>query len=974
MMEDKDPSHENRALMQKRQPPPQQPSLPIPANQLEAARAIYQQVQQAIVYAIRHPREMIRIPRNIRLVDALVGNVNIRARVTHNNQRPMIGNHAAEPMPSVEGHGDALLRIRDAEIDLHTIEIVSENSQCKSLDLFRCDIKNSAYELKNTNIVHLKIYDSIIDHESIKKLVSHQAFQSISFIRCSIDDAAAKVIAQYCKVPNLDLSGNEITAAITAELSGNHFITSLNLSDNHLGDDGAIAIFRSKSITSLDLSGNNITYGCLAVLLENNIIIILVIDRNKIGPQGARILSNHPSLMRLSLDENGIGDDGAIFLAKHYKGYWLSIGLNGITNEGGRHFIDNEYITTLLMEGNLIGNKASVLLAGNKRLSALGLYGNKLGKKAMNALKRNTTLTYLNVNGDPTLRKYHNNIWISLIFSQDINALHTWAWWSYCLNRVSNRHYNEANEQIKKNQRRAAALVDACFNKDRSQVINVTDAAKFINNASEQVLPYGQYIENQLNNGTTLLHMAVYDENIELIRLLKNNTPYSQLIKKDSSGLNYEEFATAIGFNLPPELSIASRNSTEQEKARFANNELRTQREFEFIDAHPDVKNYYIELKAYLITQRLGAMLVTRAGIVPYADIRARLFNRVIGLISSNAQAAGQLVADFVESRRRGTLEKWLSNEGDVLVLARRLAYLKKDDIKNKTYEQDRSAFDSFQAAFSSFTKGQQYTSIEILAFIDAKKIVQYAGSHEKTTEESDACINVLLEYVMGRKICHGPVLDAEKKRQEIYDRPLFQHPLIARNETPLHYVPRARVDNSVDQSLIKQLINNRNALRLSTHEKTELKNKLIQKERELAELKEKHSLEINEFESNIFALKKKNDSLENENAILEEIIEDLHLEIQNLRSQLQISTPTKSNGTDQSTVTSTSSDNLANNMQERLPKNSVPVMTVFFSFDEHRIVKNSQHPMALPEVIASRETHKTKTNMVITLNYGTTF
>ncbi|MEY3182979.1 MAG: hypothetical protein RLZ35_964 [Pseudomonadota bacterium] len=81
-------------------------------------------------------------------------------------------------------------------------------------------------------------------------------------------------------VRSLDLSSNHIGDQGAIALAQSRFITYLDLSYNVIGDEGAIALSQSQSINKLDIALNNLTNKGIIVFLQNQFFISLDISAN----------------------------------------------------------------------------------------------------------------------------------------------------------------------------------------------------------------------------------------------------------------------------------------------------------------------------------------------------------------------------------------------------------------------------------------------------------------------------------------------------------------------------------------------------------------------------------------------------------------------------------------------------------------------------------------------------------------------
>ncbi|KAF9177643.1 hypothetical protein BGZ51_008505 [Haplosporangium sp. Z 767] len=211
-------------------------------------------------------------------------------------------------------------------------------------------------------------------------------------------------------------------------LKTNSILTTLNLKDNSIGDDGALALSEvlkiNSTLTTLDLRGNSIgNNGARALseaLMTNSTLITLDLRNNSIGDNGALALSkalkNNPTLATLDLRNNWIGDNGAQALSEALMtnsilatlDLWNnSIGDNGALALSEALMI-NSTLTTLNLEKNSIGDKGAIALSEalmtNSTLTTLDLENNWIGDNGARALSEalmtNSALTILDLRGN----------------------------------------------------------------------------------------------------------------------------------------------------------------------------------------------------------------------------------------------------------------------------------------------------------------------------------------------------------------------------------------------------------------------------------------------------------------------------------------------------------------------------------------------------------------------------------------------
>ena len=226
---------------------------------------------------------------------------------------------------------------------------------------------------------------------------------------------------------SLDLSENSIgdegASSLSEALRVNTSLTSLDLSENSIGDEGASSLSEAlrvnTSLTSLDLSENSIGDEGASSLSEalrvNTSLTSLDLSDNSIGDEGASSLSEalrvNTSLTSLDLRDNFIGDEGASSLSEALRvnTTLTSLGLicKSIGDEGASSLSEalrvNTTLTSLGLSCKSIGDEGASSLCEalrvNTTLTSLGLSCKSIGDEGASslseALRVNTTLTSL---------------------------------------------------------------------------------------------------------------------------------------------------------------------------------------------------------------------------------------------------------------------------------------------------------------------------------------------------------------------------------------------------------------------------------------------------------------------------------------------------------------------------------------------------------------------------------------------------
>ena len=211
-----------------------------------------------------------------------------------------------------------------------------------------------------------------------------------------MDDLPQK-LSTLTSLTSLNLTLNEIGdegARAIATLSN---LTSLSLWDNDIGAEGARALGTLSNLTSLDLNLNDIGSEGLRALANLSNLTSLQLAGNKIGAEGARALANLSNLTSLQLAGNKIGAEGAWALANLSNLTSLALGGNNIGADGARAIATLSNLTSLSLWDNNIGSEGARALATLSNLTSLDLRENRIGDAGMRALGTLSNLTSLDL-------------------------------------------------------------------------------------------------------------------------------------------------------------------------------------------------------------------------------------------------------------------------------------------------------------------------------------------------------------------------------------------------------------------------------------------------------------------------------------------------------------------------------------------------------------------------------------------------
>jgi Ran GTPase-activating protein (RanGAP) involved in mRNA processing and transport len=201
--------------------------------------------------------------------------------------------------------------------------------------------------------------------------------------RIRVNDSTLKI---------LDLSSQKLNAQgirqLVNALASNTTLTSLDVGNNQIGDEGAKALAANATLTSLDVWSNQIGDEGAKALATNATLASLKVRYNQIGDEGAKALAANATLTSLNIGNNLIGAEGAKALAANATLTSLDVGYNQIGAEGVKALAANATLTSLDISDNQIGAEEAKALAANVTLTSLDVWSNQIGDEIENLLKQ----------------------------------------------------------------------------------------------------------------------------------------------------------------------------------------------------------------------------------------------------------------------------------------------------------------------------------------------------------------------------------------------------------------------------------------------------------------------------------------------------------------------------------------------------------------------------------------------------------
>ena len=191
----------------------------------------------------------------------------------------------------------------------------------------------------------------------------------LNLSRCQITDVS--LLSHFPNLTSLNISWNQLGPEGAYVISGLSNLTSLDITGNMIGNLGALAISKMTGLTSLNISHNDILtpYGGFDRHMSETMIqflsptqitqrqkIVEILNSLNISDNGiVEIAANLTNLTSLDITGNMIGIDGAKAISGLTRLTSLDIGENGIGDEGAKAISRLKELTKLNISNNRIG-------------------------------------------------------------------------------------------------------------------------------------------------------------------------------------------------------------------------------------------------------------------------------------------------------------------------------------------------------------------------------------------------------------------------------------------------------------------------------------------------------------------------------------------------------------------------------------------------------------------------------------------
>ena len=217
-----------------------------------------------------------------------------------------------------------------------------------------------------------------------------------------IVDGLADRIRPLTNLTSLNLSFNNIGVDGAKAIATLTNLKSLNLSSCFMGNGGAKAIATLPYLTSLNLSYSSIGNDDAKAIAALTNLTSLYLKERFISEDGARAIATLTNLTSLDLAGNHIGEDGASAIAATLTNLTsLDLAGNHIGEDGASAIAATlTHLTSLDLQSNRIGDNGANAIAKLSNLTSLNLAGNSIGKDGAKAIAKLSNLTSLNLSSN----------------------------------------------------------------------------------------------------------------------------------------------------------------------------------------------------------------------------------------------------------------------------------------------------------------------------------------------------------------------------------------------------------------------------------------------------------------------------------------------------------------------------------------------------------------------------------------------
>lgn len=234
----------------------------------------------------------------------------------------------------------------------------------------------------------------------VNYLNQHKIITKLNLSRNNFDNDSLRQLVNKTQIAELVIKGYEGAAAkgLDADaakiLATSPTIKSLDISNNHIGDDGAVALAQDTNLTWLSLYQNSLTDKAALAFTNQPSVSHLNFGGNTITDTGAKALAVDTHLTELMLDGN-ISEQGVIAIAQMPQLTTLALNVNELSPTAVQALAQNSHLKNLDLFGCGMGDAGAQALSNDDKLETLNIEANNISNIGMSYIGRLTHLTKL---------------------------------------------------------------------------------------------------------------------------------------------------------------------------------------------------------------------------------------------------------------------------------------------------------------------------------------------------------------------------------------------------------------------------------------------------------------------------------------------------------------------------------------------------------------------------------------------------
>ncbi len=285
-----------------------------------------------------------------------------------------------------------------------------QNRSIKSLNLNENQIKDAGvyFILQNTSLRDIELTNCGITDDSARQLFCCQNLVRLDISSNAITSDSIKFIEHNTTLTDLSAFGLSLDNTSAECIGHNQSLHELRFGETERVDDSVFVTFfkdhtSCRNITELVVFECRLSDAAVECIVKNNqsLTYIDLSENRNISSEGAKMLAQHPSLVRLILQDNNIRNEGAQYLLMNTNLVELDLMKNSINDAGIEYIRFNHTLKELKLTDNYItSHGAKILFSENNTLSVLELGNCHITDEAIHSLKDNTSLTRLLLNGN----------------------------------------------------------------------------------------------------------------------------------------------------------------------------------------------------------------------------------------------------------------------------------------------------------------------------------------------------------------------------------------------------------------------------------------------------------------------------------------------------------------------------------------------------------------------------------------------